>query len=288
MQCGKGTYIRALARDLGERLGCGAGADAAAQRVGPFDVGTALGLDTDAETARAALLPLSAAVAQMPRVTLPAPEAAALRRGQGVPLAKVPQGPDPLNDEQEVAVFDAADTLIAVAGVDLRRRLAVAAQGADMILKRCLLGFWAVWFAIVACTNLVDALNAWGVLDPKWKLASKNWGALQEATARYDLSWRWTMGLFLCVIVWEGLAAFLYAGACVLYRGGEPNAGRVAYPAFFVGLMLWAGFMIADEICLTYTLEATHMRLFIAQLATVLVVYLLPEERRLEADERPI
>ena len=38
-------------------------------------------------------------------------------------------------------------------------------------------------------------------------------------------------------------------------------------------------FLIADEICLAYALEATHLRLLTSQLVTLLAIELLPEER---------
>jgi tRNA pseudouridine55 synthase len=46
VRCSKGTYIRALARDLGERLGVGASLRRLIRlRVGPFDLRDAIGLD---------------------------------------------------------------------------------------------------------------------------------------------------------------------------------------------------------------------------------------------------
>jgi tRNA pseudouridine55 synthase len=46
VRCSKGTYIRALARDLGERLGVGASLRRLVRlRVGPFDLRDAIGLD---------------------------------------------------------------------------------------------------------------------------------------------------------------------------------------------------------------------------------------------------
>ncbi len=49
VHCGKGTYIRSLARDLGEKLGCGAYIEKLRRaRVGPFKVENALALDAAA------------------------------------------------------------------------------------------------------------------------------------------------------------------------------------------------------------------------------------------------
>ena len=59
-RCGKGTYIRSLARDLGARLGCGAlVAQLRRTRVGPFDAADGLTLETKPAAARSSLLPLS-------------------------------------------------------------------------------------------------------------------------------------------------------------------------------------------------------------------------------------
>lgn len=113
VRCGSGTYIRSLARDLGDRLGCGALLETLRRtRVGPFTVAAALPLDADPARARASLLPLSVAVAELPRCVLGSAELARLRQGQAVPL------PDVSSGVREVAVFDAAGELIAVAGVD--------------------------------------------------------------------------------------------------------------------------------------------------------------------------
>jgi tRNA pseudouridine55 synthase len=58
--CGRGTYIRAIARDLGAALGCGACCETLTRlAVGPFRTDDAMNLDTaPPEAVRAALIPL--------------------------------------------------------------------------------------------------------------------------------------------------------------------------------------------------------------------------------------
>jgi tRNA pseudouridine55 synthase len=125
VRCGKGTYVRSLARDLGERLGCGALVQTLRRtRVGPFDAAAAIPLEADAATARARLLPLAAAVSELPRINLKAVEVARLRQGQAVPLHASPSEMPPPAD-QEVAVFDPSGSLAAVARVDPARRVLV-------------------------------------------------------------------------------------------------------------------------------------------------------------------
>ncbi|MCL4265559.1 MAG: tRNA pseudouridine(55) synthase TruB [Anaerolineae bacterium] len=85
--CSSGTYIRSLAHDLGERLGCG-GHVAALRRtaVGEFTLDTAVPLDTlTPEHLNTHTLPLDTAVHHLPAVAFTETEAAHLRQGQTVP-----------------------------------------------------------------------------------------------------------------------------------------------------------------------------------------------------------
>ena len=82
VECTSGTYVRALARDLGAALGVGAHLTALRRtRVGPFDLSQARTLEQHAE--QLALVPLDAAVAaSFPRRDLSDDEAVALSYGK--------------------------------------------------------------------------------------------------------------------------------------------------------------------------------------------------------------
>jgi tRNA pseudouridine55 synthase len=117
VRCGKGTYIRSIARDLGGRVGSGALIERLRRtRVGPFRVEDALSLDADSATVRARLLPLAAAAADLPQLTVDAASVERLRRGQMISLE------EPLT-EPEVAILDGAGTLVAIATADGESRL---------------------------------------------------------------------------------------------------------------------------------------------------------------------
>ena len=85
-ECGKGTYIRAIARDLGRALGCyGHVVVLRRTRVGPFVADSAVPLDRlpdDAELMACALSPLQAGLAELPSLPVDRNGAARLRRGQ--------------------------------------------------------------------------------------------------------------------------------------------------------------------------------------------------------------
>lgn len=68
VDCGKGTYIRSIGRDLGAALGTAAYlTDLCRERVGDFTQADALQLDTPAEQALKQLQPLARAIQTMPR-----------------------------------------------------------------------------------------------------------------------------------------------------------------------------------------------------------------------------
>ena len=87
MTCGKGGYVRAIARDLGRKLGC-LGHVVTLRRLwsGPFDVEDGITLDEVERLARtpeldARLLPVAAGLADLPELRATAEGAARLRNG---------------------------------------------------------------------------------------------------------------------------------------------------------------------------------------------------------------
>ncbi|MEL6297868.1 MAG: tRNA pseudouridine(55) synthase TruB [Pseudomonadota bacterium] len=90
--CGKGTYVRAIARDLGVALGCyGHVTQLRRTRVGAFDVAGAVTLSdlearADAGTALEVLLPMAAALEELAEIAMTANDVGRIRRGQAVIL----------------------------------------------------------------------------------------------------------------------------------------------------------------------------------------------------------
>jgi tRNA pseudouridine55 synthase len=92
-ECGKGTYVRALARDLGRALGShGHVAALRRTRVGPFGEDRAVSVErlealaSDRDDLVAALEPVEIALRDIPALAVSAADAARLRRGQPVLL----------------------------------------------------------------------------------------------------------------------------------------------------------------------------------------------------------
>jgi tRNA pseudouridine55 synthase len=96
-RCGKGTYVRALARDMGRALGCFGHVTALRRTaVGPFTEQIATGLEAlqrlmqpaaeDSVAAAPAVLPVEAGLAALPALRVSAADAGRLARGQPVLL----------------------------------------------------------------------------------------------------------------------------------------------------------------------------------------------------------
>jgi tRNA pseudouridine55 synthase len=98
IDCGKGTYIRSIARDLGAKLGVGGMVQTLRRtRIGPFTAEQ--GISLDAELTSLDLLPPSAAVAGLERVTVDTVSVRRLRQGQRVTSAMSGEGDAVLVDE---------------------------------------------------------------------------------------------------------------------------------------------------------------------------------------------
>jgi tRNA pseudouridine55 synthase len=116
VECGAGTYVRSLARDLGERLGCGAYLGALVRTAsGPFRLEAAHSMEElraaaaggPAELVRL-MLPIDTGLEQMRAVALETPEVEAAARGQPVRPSARPA----LADGETVRLVDGAGRLV--------------------------------------------------------------------------------------------------------------------------------------------------------------------------------
>ncbi|MGH9342000.1 MAG: tRNA pseudouridine(55) synthase TruB [Acidobacteriota bacterium] len=87
LQCSSGTYVRALAHDIGQVLACGAFlAELRRTRSGPFDLSRAVTLERLASDWRSSLYPLEELLPELPRVDLDDRSAQLVRKGNGIRL----------------------------------------------------------------------------------------------------------------------------------------------------------------------------------------------------------
>jgi tRNA pseudouridine55 synthase len=111
IDCGSGTYIRSIARDVGESLGsCGLVEVLKRTRVGPFTIEQAVSPSTlAAEGVERHVRPALLAVLDLPRIVVTAREIEAVRQGRRLDRPDVPA------DGGEIVLVDAEGSLIALA-----------------------------------------------------------------------------------------------------------------------------------------------------------------------------
>jgi tRNA pseudouridine55 synthase len=121
VRCSAGTYIRALARDIGEALGCGAHLVALRRtQSGRFTLADAVRLDQLEAAVRegqaeSLLLPMDRAVADWPVAYLSHEEARRLKLGQMIIPARVLVPPAQAQGGVKVRVYDSQHTFFAIA-----------------------------------------------------------------------------------------------------------------------------------------------------------------------------
>ncbi|MBW3630257.1 MAG: tRNA pseudouridine(55) synthase TruB [Gemmatimonadetes bacterium] len=111
VECSSGTYIRSIARDIGEVLGVGAHLTALRRtRVGRFDVDGAVTVDAlgDPALVGAALIPASAALSHLPGASVDAAGMRVLGHGGAVPA------PEGLPADRPIAMYSPDGQLAAV------------------------------------------------------------------------------------------------------------------------------------------------------------------------------
>jgi tRNA pseudouridine55 synthase len=100
VECGKGTYVRALVRDIGDALATGASLDTLTRtRVGPFGIEDAVGIDALRDEFasgawRDRLLGLDEVLLEWPAAILAEDKARKLRNGMSVTFAEVREAGD--------------------------------------------------------------------------------------------------------------------------------------------------------------------------------------------------
>jgi len=116
IECGSGTYVRSIGRDMGERLGCGAVMSALNRTaIGRFELADAVPLGSlNATSLRDALMTPLAAVAELPRRRLDPAEIVWVRQGRPIPWGLLPDGVC----HGEVTLTDTAGNMIGIALAD--------------------------------------------------------------------------------------------------------------------------------------------------------------------------
>jgi hypothetical protein len=148
------------------------------------------------------------------------------------------------------------------------------------LIKRTTLLFWAAWLSVVTTTNLLDASRALGVLPESFKFVSGNWSWINQVMDPLGVPRGLQAAMFAGVIAWEAFGAALFWRALASYRGRPLAQEKPTVQACGVNLGLWSAFQVLDEVFLAYQPEGVHRVIFVSQIATLLLLHLLPDTPR--------
>jgi hypothetical protein len=144
-------------------------------------------------------------------------------------------------------------------------------------IKRGLLLYWSLWFTVVFASNGLDGLKALGVIDKGWKLAGGDFTLISPAAAINGVPAIASGVLLVCSLVWEGITAAAFWRAFGKFRGLKNAHARALAAAFLLAISLFAALLVADRFIGGHLFMATHLKILLALLASLLVVYFLPE-----------
>jgi hypothetical protein len=145
-----------------------------------------------------------------------------------------------------------------------------------LVLKRLVLGFWAMFFSLVALTNLVDLLDELGAFD--WRfLDSGNYAYLRSVVKVYEIGPALTKVLLGGAFAIELVAAVLFWRALLALRG-RGRGMREALAALCFGALVWIAFIFMTEFFTAYESESVFRELLTLTIAAALTVVLVPDD----------
>lgn len=145
-------------------------------------------------------------------------------------------------------------------------------------IKLGLLLFFCFWFLIAFLTNCIDFYIASGLMKTL-HFHSGNYSALKSVVSIYNTPNYILNLLFLADILMQGASAMLFLVATFCFWR-DIYLWQSINMAFGFSMALWVIFIIMEEIFIAYSYEATHIRLLILEMTSLLALHLLPHKSR--------
>jgi hypothetical protein len=137
-----------------------------------------------------------------------------------------------------------------------------------LLFKRILIAFWALFFSLVALTNLVDLLDTLGAFD--WRfLNSENYDYLHSVVKVYDV------GPLVTKLLLAGALAIEAIGAVLCWRAVLHRTRPLL--ALCWGALVWIAFIVMTEFFTAYQSESVFRELLMLTIASALAVALIPD-----------
>lgn len=145
--------------------------------------------------------------------------------------------------------------------------------------KIWILLFWGLWFGIACCSNIIDLLHFHGIMLD-YNFYSGNYLALKNVISVYQTPQHMLNILFYLDILIQGIIAILFISSAVSLYRSSIYCWKLVNLAFIVSIVLWGVFLIMEEIFIAYQFEATHIRLSVFEIVSLLMFHLLPNTKK--------
>ena len=137
------------------------------------------------------------------------------------------------------------------------------------LLRTGMLVFWGVLYGVLAFTNACDVLHRYSPQSGLSRFRAQNRTEVEAAVATVQASPMLASWLFAMVIIGQTLGFVFFAAAVA-----RVQAPASAHLALLWNVLIWQGFLVADNIFRTYHLTVVHTVLLCASLLTA-VLFLL-------------
>ncbi len=147
----------------------------------------------------------------------------------------------------------------------------------NLLFKKVIVFFWAIWWLIALWTDIVGGLSHLGWLNASWALDT-NYPFLVSSLKMYNVpSWLPAL-LFIGILLWSMLATLAFFWASVGLGKKREIWMQRAKVAFIISLTYWLAFFLADQIVMKFDLEQNHMVQGGFELLSYLALFILPNE----------
>jgi hypothetical protein len=138
------------------------------------------------------------------------------------------------------------------------------------LLKRLLVVFWAMYFSLVAVTNLVDLLGQFSALH--WTfLNSMNFSYIRSVVKVYHVGAVPTKVLLTGALIVEA------TGAALFWRAAVERRARAALQALCFGALVWIAFIFMTEFFVAYAAEPPFRELLTLTIASAVFIAVAPD-----------
>jgi hypothetical protein len=146
------------------------------------------------------------------------------------------------------------------------------------LIKQGILLFWFCWFLIAFLSNTTDFLIAKNIIS-NIPFHSGNYFALEKVLSIFNTPTQLLNLLFTLDIITQGISAILFLIANYYFLKGYKYWVPI-HTAFGISMLLWAAFIILEEVFIAYIYEGTHIRLLCFELISLLAIHILPHRNK--------